>query len=118
MIFDVYGNTEFEQDLLQSSEILSLVADSSESNGLGKNSFAVRLYSSLCNNSWVKVIDGREVEFFSSWRYAGGLVAYIRNIVHKTTSEDYLDYYLCGSEGVVCLEVEKKLNSIGWKLKK
>ncbi|MFN4975938.1 MAG: hypothetical protein ACK5GV_11890 [Bacteroidota bacterium] len=117
MLFDVYGGTEFEQDLLQSPELLSLVADSSHK-GFGKNSFAVRLYASLCNTTWVKIINEKEVEFSSSWRYAAGLVAHLRNTFNKNEAEDYLNFYCSGSEGCVCAEVEEKLNFFGWKLKK
>lgn len=117
MIFDIYGNTEFEQDLLQSTELLSLVANSSELNEFGKNSFAIRLYAALCNSIWTKTIDGKEIEFFSSWRYAAGLVANLRNTFNKNEAEDYLTFYCSGSEGYVCAEVEEKLNFLGWKLK-
>jgi len=113
MIFDVYGNTEFEQDLLKSPEILGEVSDPTNF-----GSFARRLYASLCNQTWVKTIDGKEVEFSSSWRYAGGSVANLRNTLNKNQEEDYLDFYLSGAEGCVCAEVEEKLNFLGWKLKK
>lgn len=57
-----------------------------------------------------------------SWRYAGGLIADLRNMC-MGTNEDYMDYYCSGSlgensvaEGTVTEEIEEDLNNLGWFL--
>lgn len=47
--------------------------------------------------------------FSCSWRYAGGLVASIRDC-----GENYLDFYCSGDEG--SLAAEEDLNKLGWYL--
>jgi hypothetical protein len=74
--------------------------------------YAKALYAALCNNVFEK-------EWSCSWRYAGGLVARLRN-----EGEDYLDYY-CSSlgpesdeptEGEVTEEIREDLRLLGWKV--
>ena len=53
-----------------------------------------------------------------SWRYAGGLMADLRNIM-GCGLEDYMDFYCTGSfggvpEGFISPEIEEDLNKIGW----
>jgi hypothetical protein len=55
-----------------------------------------------------------------SWRYAGGLIADLRNMM-ESNNEDYMTFYCSGSfggtpEGVVDEEIEQDLNDIGWHL--
>lgn len=102
MRHDIYGNLQFEKDLLDSKEVMSLVKN---------DDFAQKLYASLCNNGWVK----NNNEYFVSWRSAGGLVAFLRDI-KLGTAEDYLDFYCSGGEGTVFPEVERVLNNLGWSL--
>lgn len=51
-----------------------------------------------------------KVSFHCTWRYAGGLVANLRN-----KNEDYLDFYCSGGEGTVAPEIRKALESLGWE---
>jgi hypothetical protein len=100
MIYEIYGNTKFETDLLNSSDIMNLVMD---------ETFAKNFYASLCNKIWVK----NDEKFDASWRYAGGLVANLRN-VGGGLNEDYLDFYLSGNEGEVFPDVLDVLSKLGW----
>ena len=100
MRFDIYGKTKFEQEMLNDPDILNLVMD---------ETFAKNLYASLCNVIWEK---GEET-FSSSWRYAGGVVAHLRNM-SAGLNEDYLDFYCSGSEGTVFPEVAEALSNLGW----
>lgn len=100
MRWDIHGNTLFERDLLNDADIMNLVMN---------ETFANNLYASLCNVIWKK---GDE-EFAASWRYAGGVVAHLRN-AKANLSEDYLDFYMSGSEGKVFPEVKEVLERLGW----
>jgi len=100
MLWDIYGDTQFEQDLLNDPDIMNLVMD---------ETFAKNLYASLCNVIWKK---GDE-EFASSWRYAGGIVAHLRN-VKANINEDYIDFYCSGAEGTVFPEIQEILARLGW----
>jgi hypothetical protein len=103
MIFEIYGNTQFERELLNNPDIMNLVMD---------ETFAKNLYAALCNKIWVK--DGEE--FSASWRYAGGVVAHLRN-VSGGLNEEYLDFYLSGHEGEVFPDVSDALCKLGWTSK-
>jgi hypothetical protein len=53
-------------------------------------SYAQNIYAALCNNQFVK-LDGSSTEPWScSWRYAGGIVADMRE------EGDYIDWYCSG----------------------
>lgn len=69
--------------------------------------YALDMYRALCNMRWQN--DFLEDVYSCSWRYAGGLVAEIRN-----KGEDYLDFYCSGNEGRVSEEVKLDLNDLGW----
>lgn len=71
--------------------------------------FAVDIYRALCNMQWQNKKDPENI-FGCSWRYAGGLVADIRDL-----GENYLDFYCSGGEGTVSKEVNKIFNKAGWK---
>lgn len=118
--------TEFdlEQDLLNSAEICIKVKES--------ETYAQNLYAALCNNRfrknevWPILTD----QYWScSWRYAGGIIADIRN------DGDYTNWYCSGisatgddgecidmpynmkkfvPESLVTDEVANDLKSIGW----
>jgi len=71
------------------------------------DSYAVALYRALCNIKWKKA--GTDYIYSCSWRYAGGLIAEIRDI-----GEDYLNFYCSGGEGKIGDDILKDLNDIGW----
>jgi hypothetical protein len=87
--------------------------------------YAQNLYAALCNNQFVKneVFPILKGDYWScSWRYAGGILADMRN------EGDYMDYYCSGSggptgdmgsagylpEGVVSETIEEDLKKLGW----
>ena len=87
---------------------------------------ATDFYRALCNVDWKKdiplteeekVIDklkGRDSNTWScSWRYAGGIIADIRN-KHYNKNENYMDYYCAGNEGIVTDLVEECFERMGW----
>ncbi len=87
--------------------------------------YAQNLYAALCNNQFVKneVFPILKEDYWScSWRYAGGILADMRD------EGDYMDYYCSGSggptgdmgatgylpEGVVAENIEEDLKKLGW----
>ncbi len=78
--------------------------------------YSQNLYAALCNN---RFFYGEE-EWTCSWRFAGGLVADLRDC-----GEDYLDWYCSGmnntkgfvEESVVTDEISLDLMKIGWTIK-
>jgi hypothetical protein len=70
--------------------------------------YAKDLYRALCNMRWKKY--GFAELYSCSWRYAGGLIATIRN-----KGEDYMTFYLSGHEGNVTDEIKDDLKKLGWK---
>ncbi len=81
-------------------------------------SFAEDVYRALCNVKWKKIgyvpkdeCDiTRDCTFACSWRYAGGVVAEIRDC-----GENYLDFYCSGGEGTVTPEIEQYFKEHGWE---
>ena len=79
--------------------------------------FAQAMYAALCNQEW-RMKKFPWGKYGCSWRYAGGLIAQIRD-----RDENYMDYYCSGitkdnstvPEGVVTNEVLKAMNDLGWK---
>ncbi len=87
--------------------------------------YATDVYRALCNMRWrvvgfvgfgwksyIKaVFFGRKsgLLYSCSWRYAGGLVAEIRNF-----GEDYLDFYCSGGEGRITREVKRDFKRMGF----
>jgi hypothetical protein len=77
--------------------------------------YAQNLYAALCNNRFFK----NQEEWTCSWRYAGGIVADLRNL-----DEDYMHFYCSGigtghiagyvSEGFVTSEIRNDLLNLGW----
>ncbi|MCP4649572.1 MAG: hypothetical protein GY853_05775 [PVC group bacterium] len=72
--------------------------------------YANALYASLCNMKWYNRKSNDE--YSCTWRYAGGLVARLRN-----DGENYLDFYLNGNEGKIRDDVYHDLGRLGWKPK-
>jgi hypothetical protein len=90
--------------------------------------YAQNLYAAMCNQSWQKldVIDIlTDTEWSCTWRYAGGIVAELRE------QGDYMDWYCSGigsglgngdedgskgyvGEGMVTDEIEEDLKTLGW----
>ena len=87
--------------------------------------YAQNLYAALCNNQFVKneVFPILKEDYWScSWRYAGGILANMRE------EGDYIDYYCSGSgglagdvgdigylpEGIVADNIEEDLKKLGW----
>lgn len=83
-------------------------------------------YRALSNVTWYKISTSSEDEkiieklkgeddasWSCSWRYAGGVVADIRN-KHYNTTEGYIDFYCSGNEGYVSEEVEECFKRMGW----
>lgn len=73
---------------------------------MNDDDFARRVYASLCNIDWVHE---NGTEYSCTWRYAGGLVAEIRD-----RDEDYMDFYCTGNEGVIDAEVADAMEAHGW----
>ena len=71
------------------------------------DSYAQAFYAALCNIVWKKY-DGSDC-YSCSWRYAGGLIAEIRDM-----GEDYMDFYCSGNEGRVRRDILNDLGSLGW----
>lgn len=93
---------------------------------LDDRSIAILFYDALCNMEWVKVdilpederimekLKGIDSSVWScSWRYAGGIIADIRN-KHYNAGEDYMDFYCQGNEGVVDEIVSDCFSKLGW----
>ena len=70
--------------------------------------FAKNLYSSLSNTIWYNNVT-KDI-YSCSWRFAGGLVAELRN-----NNEDYLDFYCSGGEGNYYSEVYKIFKKFGYQ---
>jgi hypothetical protein len=70
--------------------------------------YAKNFYRALCNMRWKKY--GYPKSYSCSFRYAGGLVARLRD-----RGETYMDFYLSGDEGKVTEEISKDLHKLGWK---
>lgn len=99
-----------ELDLLNNKEIVDKCVNS--------YAYAQNLYSALCNNKFFY----NEKEYTCSWRFAGGIVADLRN-----KGETYIDFYcsgiICGKnkgyvpEGFVTDEIRDDLLKLGWSIK-
>ena len=94
------------------------------------NAYAQNLYAAMCNNEFIKREMWpllKEQKWSCSWRYAGGIVAHMRQ------EGDYIDWYCSGirnddpdeeikpvegrnyvSESVVTEEIENDLYKLGW----
>ncbi len=75
---------------------------------LQDDEYAKAFYAALCNNLWRSTEDV-SYSYGCSWRYAGELVARLRE-----KGEDYLDFYLSGSEGFIREDVRLDLKKLGY----
>lgn len=88
---------------------------------------AVKFYQSITNMRWKKINAMSEDEYIMdrlkgirsdvcsySWRAAGRIISDIRN-THYGASEDYMDFYCSGGEGVVDSVVEECFKRMGWE---
>ena len=98
-----------EHDLIKSDYITNKCVTS--------ESYSQNLYSAMCNNLFYK----NDEEWSCSWRYAGGVVADIRNV-----GESYIDWYCSGrgsshdgyvGESFVTDEIRSDLLELGWTIK-
>ena len=89
-------------------EIDILKNDTIANKAIASDIYAQNLYAALCNNRFFY----NDKEWTCSWRYAGGLVAEIRN-----KGEDYMDFYCSGNEGHVTSEITHDLLNLGWVVK-
>ena len=105
----VMKKVNLEHDLIKSDYITDKCANST--------SYSQNLYAAMCNNLFYK----NDEEWSCSWRYAGGVVADIRDI-----GEDYIDWYCSGigsghegyvGEGFVTDEIRSDLLELGWTIK-
>lgn len=94
-----------ENDLLSSNTILDKCRNS--------KIYSQNLYAALCNNRFFY----EDNEWTCSWRYAGGIIADIRQ------EGDYMDWYCSGigsnnegyvGEGEVTDEIRLDLLKLGW----
>jgi hypothetical protein len=74
--------------------------------------FAQEMYAALCNTGWVRTGVPDALATFFSWRYAGGVIASIRN---GTDSMSYMEFYCGGNEGIVSDLVREYMSGIGWE---
>jgi hypothetical protein len=92
-----------EWDLVTTDWILEKVRSS--------ESYAQNLYSAMCNNGFIKldiIPILKNEEWGCSWRYAGGIIADMRQ------EGDYIDWYCSGSGGLNT-EYEGKETNEEWK---
>lgn len=90
----------------------------------GSRTYSQHLYAAMCNNNFVKndVLPLLKDQYWHcSWRYAGGIIADMRQ------EGDYIDWYCSGCyggddnenwdgvpEGAVTEEIEYDLRRLGW----
>jgi hypothetical protein len=98
-----------EHDLIKSDYITDKCVKS--------ESYSQNLYSAMCNNLFYK----NDEEWSCSWRYAGGILADLRNV-----GESYIDWYCSGignhndgyvGESFVTDEIRSDLLQLGWVIK-
>jgi hypothetical protein len=113
-------------DMMACKEIMIAVQD---------DTFAGRLYASICNRMWFKITPDEvgtfnrlrtsanryDMEFneywSASWRSAGGIIADMREPFLRGTGkqlEDYIDWYCRGSEGYLFDDVAEMLGKLNW----
>ena len=88
---EIEDSVSLERDIVQCPSIVAKCKND--------NAYAQNLYAALCNTIWYKTTSFLPVlkgdnEWSCTWRYAGGLVARIRD-----NGEDYMDWYCSGIAG-------------------
>jgi len=71
----------------------------------------IHLWMAMSNITWTHNFFG--TTFSPSFRYAGSLIANIRN-KHFDFNEDYMKWYCSGPSGVVYEYIEEDLLRVGW----
>jgi hypothetical protein len=105
---DLPMKPNLELDLMKSDEIANKCIHSEV--------YSQNLYAAMCNN---RFFYGEE-EWTCSWRFAGGIVADLRD-----KGEDYMTFYCSGigshngyvAESVVTEEISLDLMKLGWTIK-
>ena len=92
----IYINNKFEKDLTYIQTTLKKDED-----------FAIDVYRALCNMRWR--MKWTPFKYSCSWRYAGGLIARIRE-----KGENYIHFYCSGKEGIVKPNVKEIFYNLGW----
>ena len=115
---DEFKVNNMEYDMSQADWFVSRVR--------GSDTYAQNLYAALCNNTFQKQdvwLILKDAHWSCSWRYAGGLVADLRD-----AGEDYMDWYCSGigdktgdyinyvSESTVTDEIRADLALLGWRV--
>jgi len=113
---DEFKINNMEYDMSQADWFVSRVR--------GSDNYAQNLYAALCNNQFQKQdvwLVLKDQYWSCSWRYAGGLVADLRD-----AGEDYMDWYCSGigpkedtefvGEGNVTDEICADLALLGWRV--
>jgi hypothetical protein len=102
-----WAKNNLEYDLLTSNSLCAKVHD---------DDYAKKLYAALCNTDWLRnevvplLRQDPDKDLWScSWRYAGGIVANMRE------EGDYMDWYCSGMEGFIDPEVAEDLKQLGWQ---
>lgn len=102
-----WRKNNLEWDLRTSDRLCAKVKD---------NEYAKKLYAALCNTDWVRTEiipllrqDPDKDLWSCSWRYAGGIIAHMRE------EGDYIDWYCSGNEGYIDPEVAADLKELGWQ---
>jgi len=102
-----WQRNNLEWDLRTSDHLCAKVKD---------DDYAKKLYASLCNTDWLRIEvvpllrqDPKQDFWSCSWRYAGGIVANMRE------EGDYIDWYCSGMEGYIDPEVSEDLKQLGWQ---
>ena len=102
-----WRKNNLEWDLRTSDKLCSKVLD---------DVYAGKLYSALCNTDWLPIAvipllrQHPDKDMWScSWRYAGGIVAHMRE------KGDYMDWYCHGMEGFIDPEIAADLKELGWQ---
>lgn len=106
-----WQKNNLEYDLRNTDWILNKVRES--------DAYAQNLYAAMCNTDFIKNAIWpilQEDTWHCSWRYAGGIIAEMRE------QGDYMDWYCSGigsekndvGEGVVTDEIREDLLKLGW----
>lgn len=106
-----WQKNNLEWDLRTTDWILKKVRDNDD--------YAQNLYAALCNNDFIKNEVWpllKDEDWGCSWRYAGGIIADMRE------EGDYMDWYCSGigqsdgsvSEGIITEEIQEDLLKLGW----
>lgn len=102
-----WRKNNLEWDLRTSDKLCTKVKD---------DEYAKKLYAALCNTDWIRIEvipllrqDPDKDMWGCSWRYAGGIIAHMRE------EGDYIDWYCSGMEGFIDPEVAADLKELGWQ---